>query len=247
MDNNYSPLFENSGESIPKKKPSIQKEQKIIVAILGKGAVGKTSLIWKITNKDKTLFETHPTIEDRYNYDYFFHGKKIPIEILDTAGEDDYRNMIDLWIQPSHCVILVYSVDSKNTFTELQEIYERIKKIKEKGYPILMLGNKIDLDDREISTTEGNNLAKEWNINYLETSAKTGANCDKILDMILPELFLHDELHESKRVDSGDYGSYAPSVPSSTKNEKKKWIIMVIVGIILIGGIIGVIVWKTTT
>ena len=36
--------------------------------------------------------------------------------------------MIDLWIQPSHCVILVYSVDSKNTFTELQEIYERIKK-----------------------------------------------------------------------------------------------------------------------
>ena len=39
--------------------------------------------------------------------------------------------------------------------------------------------------------------------------------------MILPELFLHDELHESKRIDSGDYGSYAPSVPSSTKNEKK--------------------------
>ena len=75
--------------------------------------------------------EHYPTIEERLNLTYNYEGKPVEIELLDTAGEDDYQNMLDVWIEYGQCILLVFSLTSKSSFNELDGIYKRIRKIKE--------------------------------------------------------------------------------------------------------------------
>ena len=135
-------------------KSSKQKKNDTIkVVILGKGVVGKTSLVFKMINIDKDLNNSHyATIEDRQTFNYLVNEKQRQIEILDTAGEDDYQNMMDVWIEFGDCFILVFSLTSLETFQALDQIHQRIVKIKNKNIPIVLVGNKVDQgSNKEVS------------------------------------------------------------------------------------------------
>ena len=67
------------------------------IKIKGKGVVGKSSLTYRFINYN-TPTEHDPTIEDRYKSNSIIDGVLYEVEILDTAGEDDYQNMMDMWI-----------------------------------------------------------------------------------------------------------------------------------------------------
>ena len=83
-----------------------KKNENIKVVVLGKGVVGKTSLVFKMMNIDKDLNNSHyATIEDRHTFNYLVNEKQRKIDILDTAGEDDYQNMMDVWIEFGECFI----------------------------------------------------------------------------------------------------------------------------------------------
>ena len=146
------------------------------VVVLGKGVVGKTSLIYRFV-KDAFPEAHDPTIEDNYKPMVEINNESIEIQIVDTAGEEDYQNMLDQWIDVADGFLLVFAINDKDTFNVLDEKYKRIEKHKEKNVPIILVGNKCDLEnERQVTKEEANQKAAAWKAKYIETSALTDVN-----------------------------------------------------------------------
>jgi len=147
------------------------------VAVLGQSMVGKSALTFRfINNKFPTEHDT--TIEDSYSIPAKIDDIQCQLEILDTAGQDDYQTMLDTWINSADGFILVYSIDNKESFQSTKTRYERILKLKEgQKVSIVVVGNKCDLDDRrQVSRDEAEKYCKSNNINFLEASALNTIN-----------------------------------------------------------------------
>ena len=144
----------------------------IKIAVLGKSLVGKSALTYRFIN-DKFPEEHDTTIEDQYSLPIEIEGIQCKLEILDTAGQDDYQSMLDTWINSVDGFILVYAIDDKESFESMKMRYERI--VKNKGnnkYSIVIAGNKCDLENkRKVSREEGELYCKGLNIDFLECSA----------------------------------------------------------------------------
>ena len=114
-------------------------ENLISVVVLGKGVVGKTSLIYRVVNN--TFPDAHDaTIEDKYKTFVDIDGDVQEIQIVDTAGEEDYQNMLDQWVEMADGFILVFAIDDQETFDALKEKINRIKKHEDKHSPIVLVG-----------------------------------------------------------------------------------------------------------
>ena len=126
-----------------------------------------------------------PTIEDRYKKEVKIENKTFNIEILDTAGEEDYQNMMDMWINFGEGFLLVFAINDKESFSLLRSKRERILKGKHgQKTPMLLVGNKQDLKDRQVKFEEAKQLADLWDIEYIETSAKTNYNCQEAFEKL---------------------------------------------------------------
>ena len=146
------------------------------VVVLGKGVVGKTSLIYRFV-KDAFPEAHDPTIEDNYKAMVEINNESIEIQIVDTAGEEDYQNMLDQWIDVADGFLLVFAINDKDTCNVLDEKYKRIEEHKEKNVPIILVGNKCDLEnERQVTKEEANQKATALKAKYIETSALTDIN-----------------------------------------------------------------------
>ena len=160
----------------------------IKITILGKGVVGKSSLTFRFMNSEIPK-EHDPTIEDRYKTTLQINNEEVTIELLDTAGEDDYQNMLDMWINYGDAFFLVFAINDQESFKVLEKKREKIIKMKGKNVPIVLIGNKNDLNnERKIQFKDAKNLAKKWGIDYIETSAKNNINCNEALELIVMKL-----------------------------------------------------------
>ena len=136
--------------------------------------------------------EHYSTIEERLNLTYNYEGKPVEIELLDTAGEDDYQNMLDVWIEYGQCILLVFSLTSKSSFNELDGIYKRIRKIKGDKVYLLMVGNKSDLRGREVKNEDAIDKAKKeyqkYQIKELSSIEKEYLNSINSISKIVEKL-----------------------------------------------------------
>ncbi|EGR31649.1 ras gtpase, putative [Ichthyophthirius multifiliis] len=147
---------------------------------MGPAGVGKSC----ITNKFvRGIFveEYNNTLEDNQRYNYEYEGHLYLLDILDTAGEDDFVALRTRWLTQRQCFIFVYSVTDRNQFKEIENffiLYDKLYPKREKS--VILCANKIDLQyKREINQEEGQNLAKKYGVKYFEVSAKTGQNIEE--------------------------------------------------------------------
>ena len=159
------------------------------MAVIGKGVVGKSSLTYRFINyKMPSAYD--PTIEDRYKKEVKIENKTFNIEILDTPGEEDYQNMMDMWINFGEGFLLVFALNDKESFNLIRSKRDRILKGKHgQKTPMLLVGNKVDLKDRQVKFDEAKQLADLWGIEYMETSAKTGKNCKEAFENLAKKIF----------------------------------------------------------
>ena len=94
-------------------------------------------------------------------------------EILDTAGQDDYQNLIDGWINFGDGFVIVFALNDKESLDFAISRKQKILKIKKtKIFPIILVGNKNDLEEERVfNYDEVYQIAKSWNCQYIETSA----------------------------------------------------------------------------
>lgn len=103
------------------------------------------------------------------------------LEVLDTAGQEEYTALRDQWVREGEGFLLVYSIVSRPTFDRIERFKNQITRVKdEPNVPTMLVGNKCDkADEREVSFEEGQALASRLGCQFVETSAKTCVNVDK--------------------------------------------------------------------
>jgi len=156
----------------------------ISIYLLGDGGVGKSALTIRFVN-NIFIQEYDPTIEDTYLKNVTVDGIKKLIEVVDTAGQEEYASMRDMWINNGDAFLLVYSIDSKSSFVHIQYIMDQITRFKGDNVPIILVGNKCDIDCRQVSKNDGLKISKEWNIPFFETSAKDNINTKEIFYQLI--------------------------------------------------------------
>ena len=143
------------------------------IVILGKSLVGKSALTYRFIC-DKFPTEHDTTVEDQYKVSLTIDDIKCDLEILDTAGQDDYQTMLDTWIEFGNCFLLVYSIDDLESYKSLKTKLDRISQIKNNDkYSVVLVGNKCDLSEseRKVKKEDVDSFAKSNNIVFLEASA----------------------------------------------------------------------------
>eukprot|EP01114_Cavostelium_apophysatum_P002220 TRINITY_DN1194_c0_g1_i1.p1 TRINITY_DN1194_c0_g1~~TRINITY_DN1194_c0_g1_i1.p1 ORF type:complete len:193 (-),score=44.70 TRINITY_DN1194_c0_g1_i1:156-734(-) len=150
------------------------------LVILGEGGVGKSALTIQLT-QNHFITEYDPTIENSYRKQVNIDDETCMLDILDTAGQEEYSAMRDQYIRSGQGFIIVYSITSKPSFDNLISFHDQILRVKdEDSFPVVILANKCDLEkDREVSTTEGKGFADSIGAPFYETSAKNRINVEE--------------------------------------------------------------------
>lgn len=123
-----------------------------------------------------------PTIEDSYRKQIEVDGRQCILEILDTAGTEQFTAMRELYMRSGQGFLLVFSITSMTSLTELHELRDQIVRIKDDPLvPLVIVGNKADLEeDRAVSRSRAFQVAQSWNnAPYYEASARARRNVDE--------------------------------------------------------------------
>ena len=164
------------------------KEYKLVV--LGSGGVGK-SAITVLFVQGIFVEKYDPTIEDSYRKQCEIDGQQCMLEILDTAGTEQFTAMRDLYMKNGQGFVLVYSIVSLGSFNDLNDMREQILRVKDsEDVPMVLVGNKCDLNDSRIVTTaQGEELARRFNnCVFLEVSAKLKLRVNDIFTELIRKI-----------------------------------------------------------
>ncbi|KAL9072546.1 MAG: hypothetical protein Q9161_003558 [Pseudevernia consocians] len=163
------------------------REYKLVV--VGGGGVGKSCLTIQLI-QSHFVDEYDPTIEDSYRKQCVIDDEVALLDVLDTAGQEEYAAMREQYMRTGEGFLLVYSITSRQSFEEILTFQQQILRVKDKDYfPIIIVGNKCDLDsEREVSRQEGEQLARQFHCAFIETSAKSRINVDNAFYNIVREI-----------------------------------------------------------
>ncbi|XP_039647167.1 ras-related protein Rap-1b-like [Perca fluviatilis] len=156
------------------------REYKLVV--LGSGGVGKSALTVQFVQGIFVEIVCN-ACEDSFRSQVEVDGQQCMLEILDTAGTEQFTAMRDLYMKNGQGFALVYSITAQSTFNDLQDLREQILRVKDtEEVPMILVGNKCDLEvERVVAKESGIGLARQWNsCAFLETSAKSKINVNEI-------------------------------------------------------------------
>jgi GTPase KRas protein len=165
------------------------------IVICGGGGVGKSALTIQYI-QNHFIEEYDPTIEDSYRKQCVIDDEVCIVDILDTAGQEEYSAMQDQYMRTGEGFMLVYSITSMQSYNELFAIHDKIKRNKEgiDKIPVVIVGNKCDLEDqREVSPSGQNFLPFILNVPFFETSAKIRFNVDNAFEHLIREIRMTKE------------------------------------------------------
>uniref|UniRef100_A0A6I8NAC9 small monomeric GTPase n=1 Tax=Ornithorhynchus anatinus TaxID=9258 RepID=A0A6I8NAC9_ORNAN len=146
-------------------------EYKLVV--VGAGGVGKSALTIQLI-QNHFVDEYDPTIEDSYRKQVVIDGETCLLDILDTAGQEEYSAMRDQYMRTGEGFLCVFAINNSKSFADINLYREQIKRVKDSDdVPMVLVGNKCDLPTRTVDTKQAHELAKSYGIPFIETSAKT--------------------------------------------------------------------------
>jgi small GTP-binding protein len=161
------------------------------IIVLGEPAVGKTTLMLRYT--EKKFQELYiPTVGCQVSKkQLFLDGLTVELFIWDIAGQSKFMSVRKIFYEGSHGFFLVYDITDVDSFTKTANWFKDLKKsrsFKNDNMGIL-IGNKIDLESRRgVPREQGESAAREMNLDFGETSAKTGENINEIFEMIAKKI-----------------------------------------------------------
>jgi small GTP-binding protein len=155
---------------------------RVKAVLVGDATVGKTSLYQRL--EQNTFTAAHmPTVSGSFaRLSVPNRGRVAEIGLWDTAGQERFRTIVPLYFQRASIVLLIFSIDSRQSYDHISEWHSLAVEHVPAGAQFFLIGNKCDLDDRQVGFEEAHVKANELNAQiYLETSASTGAGCDGLI------------------------------------------------------------------
>ncbi|CDS41766.1 ras gtpase [Echinococcus multilocularis] len=172
-------------------------EYKLVV--VGAGGVGKSALTIQLI-QNHFVDEYDPTIEDSYRKQVNIDGETCMLDILDTAGQEEYSAMRDQYMRTGEGFLCVFAVNNAKSFEDISQYREQIKRVKDADeVPMVLIGNKVDLAVRSVDSTKAEAVAKAYNIPYIETSAKTRQGVEDAFFTLVREIRKFKERGNEKK------------------------------------------------
>ncbi|KAI6217500.1 Ras-like protein 2 isoform X2 [Aphelenchoides fujianensis] len=224
----------------PKKPPAVERplatttntanggqrvHQPLRLVVLGSGGVGKSALTIQFVQQ-YFISEYDPTISDSYSKTCFIEENMWKLDVIDTAGQDEFAAMREQYLRNGDGFLLVFSLTNRESLEYIKRLYRHIERVKDRDYfPMILVGNKSDLEAQrqasssfgappvhlplvQISREEAEGWACSLQIPYVECSAKYRQNVDQIF---------HD-LVRSIRSGSPQWSSSPPPTTDSVAN-----------------------------
>ncbi|XP_075227531.1 ras-like protein 2 [Lycorma delicatula] len=180
------------------------------LVVVGGGGVGKSAITIQFI-QSYFVTDYDPTIEDSYTKQCVIDDVPAKLDILDTAGQEEFSAMREQYMRSGEGFLLVFAVTDRASFDEIFKFHRQILRVKDRDeFPMLMVGNKADLEhQRAVTTVEAQNLSRQLKVPYIECSAKIRMNVDQAF-------------HELVRIVRKFQLSERPPIkPNYDKNKKK--------------------------
>ena len=180
-----------------------ENEQIFKVITLGDSGVGKTSIITRFTSD---TFKEHP-ISNSGNVFYFKDvvlkdGTKIKLKLIDTAGQEKYRAMAKSYYKNAQGILFVFAYDNKKSFDHMEKWLESYKDnvSDQEGIPLFLIGNKCDVENKEIKDDLIEGLKKRTNIqDYIKVSAKSNIGIDELFNSLSEKMFKQNKKYDDNK------------------------------------------------
>ncbi|XP_016416532.1 ras-related protein Rab-37-like [Sinocyclocheilus rhinocerous] len=181
--------------------------------LVGDSGVGKTSLLVQFDQGKFIPGSFSATVGIGFtNKVLTVDELKVRLQIWDTAGQERFRSVTHAYYRDAQALLLLYDITSKSSFDNTRAWLTEIHEYAQDDVVIMLLGNKSDMTSaRAIRREEGEKLAREYGVIFLETSAKTGLNVDEAFMTVgkelvrrlaqfpvEPRLHLHDVMQPEK-------------------------------------------------
>ena len=147
--------------------------------MLGDQLVGKTSILYRFA--DNVFNESHiPTVGIDYRFKSIkLQDQEVRLQIWEISGRHKFLDMITGHFHGAAGLIFVYDITNEESFLNVQDWARFVKDLVDPNIPRILVGNKCDIDhQREVSTMQGEAIAKQNNSLFMEVSAKSGENIE---------------------------------------------------------------------
>jgi len=149
------------------------------LVVVGPGGVGKSACTIQFI-QSYFVTDYDPTIEDSYAKQCIVDGWVAKLDILDTAGQEEFSAMREQYMRSGEGFLLVFSLADRATFEEIYKFHEQVLRVKDRDeFPMLIVANKADLGDRQVSKEECEQMANALKTPLIECSAKLRMNIDQ--------------------------------------------------------------------
>ncbi|XP_023813311.1 ras-related protein Rab-26 [Oryzias latipes] len=160
------------------------------VMLVGDSGVGKTCLLVRFKDGAFLAGSFISTVGiDFRNKVMNIDGVKVKLQIWDTAGQERFRSVTHAYYRDAHALLLLYDVTNKSSFDNIQSWLTEIHEYAQQDVVLMLLGNKADsAHDRVVKREDGERLAKEFGVPFMETSARSGLNVELAFTAVAKEL-----------------------------------------------------------
>ena len=160
------------------------------ILVIGDGAVGKSCIIRRYV--DNEFENTHLQtvgLDFKLKNIQLDDGNSLKAQIWDTAGQERFHSITRNYFKNAHGIILIYDVTLIESFHNVKNWIKQIKKEASDKVSIILVGNKIDMENkRAVSNEEGEKIADENGLKFFECSAKTGENIEQIFKEVAKKI-----------------------------------------------------------
>ncbi|CAL1615190.1 unnamed protein product [Knipowitschia caucasica] len=180
-----------SGDKTPP-APAPAYDQELVhkTILVGDSGVGKTSLLVQFDQGKFIPGSFSATVGIGFtNKVVTVDNLKVKLQIWDTAGQERFRSVTHAYYRDAHALLLLYDITSKSSFDNIRAWLTEIHEYAQSDVVIMLLGNKTDMaGERAIRREEGERLAREYSVPFMETSAKTGVNVELAFTAVAKDL-----------------------------------------------------------
>ena len=158
----------------------------ISILFIGPCGAGKTSLITKL-HEDKFTCPEMTIGIDIIMIGVTINGEDYRVQLVDTAGLEKYAHMMDSYYRSTHGAMLVYDITKYESYDDIKNWLQQVRQRTDKAeYPVILLGNKIDMDMNYAHHIDGKRVAEDLEMDgYFETSAKSGEGIKDAIKLLI--------------------------------------------------------------
>lgn len=194
--------------------------------LIGNSGVGKSCILMRYADNSFTENFFNTIGVDFKIKTITLNDQIIKMQIWDTAGQDRFRTLTSSYYRGAHGIIIVYDVTNKDSFDNVRQWMQEIEKFASENVNKLLVGNKSDLEEqREVTYDEGVELAKKFDIPFLEVSAKNATHVDDTFITMASEIqarFMKEKANKGKGKENFAFGNNPTSLTLNVNDGESK-------------------------